>query len=198
MAFLVFEGIDGAGKSGAIEALREALVQRGRKVLCLREPGSTPLGERVRAILLDPALGQLTAWTEACLFNAARAELVSRVIRPALAAGEDVLLDRWWYSTLAYQGAAGGADVEALRSLSKAATGGLEPERVILLDLPAETAFARIARAKDRMEEKGLAFLSRAREGFLAEARRDPARFRVVDASLPLAEVRDRVLAEAL
>lgn len=198
MAFLVFEGIDGAGKSGAIEALREALVQRGRKVLTLREPGSTPLGERVRAILLDPALGQMTAWTEACLFNAARAELVSRVIRPALAAGEDVLLDRWWYSTLAYQGAAGGADVEALRSLSLSATGGLEPERVILLDLPAETAFARIVREKDRMEGKGLAFLARAREGFLAEARRDPARFRVVDASLPLAEVRACVLREVL
>lgn len=198
MAFLVFEGIDGAGKSGAIEALREALVQRGRKVLTLREPGSTPLGERVRSILLDPAMGQMTAWTEACLFNAARAELVSRVIRPSLAAGEDVLLDRWWYSTLAYQGAAGGADVEALRSLSLSATGGLEPERVILLDLPAETAFARIVREKDRMEGKGLAFLARAREGFLAEARRDPARFRVVDASLPLAEVRACVLREVL
>jgi dTMP kinase len=198
MSFLVFEGIDGAGKSGAIEALRIELVRRGRTVRVLREPGSTPLGERVRSILLDPAVGTLTPMTEACLFNAARAELVAGVIRPALAADEDVLLDRYSYSTLAYQGAASGLDIEALRQLCHAATLGLMPDRVMLLDLPAEVALARLQRTRDRMEAKGLAFLTRAREGFLCEARRDPQRFRVINAELSQAEVIAQVLRDAI
>jgi dTMP kinase len=198
MSFLVFEGIDGAGKSGAIEALRMELVRRGRTVRVLREPGSTPLGERVRAILLDPAVGALTPMTEACLFNAARAELVAGVIRPALAADEDVLLDRYSYSTLAYQGAASGLDIEALRQFCHAATLGLMPDRVMLLDLPAEVALARLQRSRDRMEAKGLAFLTRAREGFLVEARRDPQRFRVINAEQSQAEVIAQVLRDAI
>lgn len=183
MALVVLEGVDGAGKSGCIPELRRALEARGKPVLCLREPGGTVLGEKLRAVLLDPASGAFSAWTEACLFTAARCELVRTVIRPALARGEAVLVDRWWYSTLAYQGYAGGADVEALRAMNVAATQGLQPDLVLLFDLDPQVALARIQRVGDRMEAKGVAFLRVVRAGFLSEAAKDPARFRILDAS---------------
>lgn len=183
MAFIVLEGVDGAGKSGCIGPLRAALEAQGQRVLCVREPGGTPLGESLRSILLDPASGALSAWTEACLFTAARAELVRTVIAPALQRGESVLCDRWWYSTLAYQGHAGGADVAALRALNLAVCGGTQPDRVLLFDLEPAAALARIARTNDRMEARGVDFLRAVRQGFLSEAARDPARFRILDAA---------------
>ncbi|MSR75411.1 MAG: dTMP kinase [Planctomycetes bacterium] len=185
MPLLVLEGMDGAGKSGCVPVLRACLEARGEQVVCLREPGGTVFGEKLRTVLIDPASGALNAWTEACLFTAARSELVQTVIRPALARGETVLLDRWWYSTLAYQGYAGGADVEALRAMNLAATGALLPDRVLLFDLNPQTALGRIQRQHDRMEAKGVAFLQAVRDGYLREAARDPARFRVLDATLP-------------
>ncbi|MAG33148.1 MAG: dTMP kinase [Deltaproteobacteria bacterium] len=181
MTFIAFEGIDGCGKSTLLQAVAERLRARGSDPLCVREPGSTPLGERVRKALLDPATGDLTAWTEVCLFTACRAEMVATQIRPALAAGRDVLLDRYFYSTLAYQAYGAGADIETTRALQLAAVGGLLPDVVVMPDISVEEAARRRQSADDRMEAKGAAFLERVRRGFLAQAKADPSRWRVLD-----------------
>ena len=135
MAFIVAEGIDGAGKSTALRAAAARARALGREVVELRESGSTPLGERLRALILDPGLGEIAGWSEACLFTAARVELVRSSIRPALLAGAVVLLDRYYYSTIAYQGFGGGLDPRAIEDLNRKALDGLEPGRVLLFDL---------------------------------------------------------------
>jgi dTMP kinase len=191
MAFLVFEGIDGAGKSTLLASLAERLRARGREVCCLREPGSTPLGERVRQAVLDPATGDLAPWTEACLFTACRAEMVVRCIRPALADGHDVLLDRYLYSTVAYQGFGDGLGEEVTRRLQEPAVGTLLPDVVFLVDVSVLAAFQRRGPGGDRMESKGEGFLSRARDGYLAQAREDPLRWEVLDGTAPPSVVAD-------
>jgi dTMP kinase len=185
MAFIVVEGVDGAGKSSVAAGLAALRRAAGRDVLSLREPGSTPVGERVRALLLDPAVGAVDPWTEALLFSACRTEMVRKIIRPALVAGREVILDRYYYSTLAYQGGGGGADVSALAALSKAATGGLEPDVVLLLDLAPEAAAMRRTRLQDRMEANDAAYYERVRRAYLAlaAAPENERRFRVLDAS---------------
>jgi dTMP kinase len=195
MTFIVLEGPDGAGKSRLQRSLSDHLRGRGLDTLELREPGSTPLGEHLRKLLLDPAVGHLDPLTEAFLFSAARTEMVRSVIRPALAAGRVVLLDRWYWSKCAYQGGGGGVPRELLERISDAATGGLRPELVLLLDLPASVAAGRIG-SRDRMERKGADYRERVRAAYADLARRDP-RARVIDASRPfpavLAEARGHV-----
>lgn len=183
--FVVVEGVDGSGKSSLVRALAEALAKRGSDVVVLREPGSTPVGERVRGLLLDPALGAVDPMTEALLFSAARAELVRRLVRPALAAGRTVLLDRYFFSTLAYQGGGGGADVGALTRISRAATRDLLPDVVLLLDLPPEVAARRRRRGADRIEAKDADYHRRVRDAYLSLATTSEFAplFRVVDAS---------------
>ena len=183
--FIAFEGIDGCGKSTLLRLIAERLRAEGREPLCLREPGSTPLGERVRDALLDPATGELTAWTEVCLFTACRAEMVSAQIRPALDAGRDVLLDRYFYSTLAYQAYGQGADLEATWKLQMEAVEGLLPDLVLLPDVAEDVAAARRRGGDDRMEAKGRDFLERVRIGFMELARNDAERWRVLDGAAP-------------
>ena len=194
MAFIVIEGIDGAGKSTVCAAVGKALEAGGRRVRLLREPGSTPLGEHVRSILLDPGVGDLHPWTEACLFTACRAEMGALRVRPALAAGEDVILDRYFYSTLAYQGFARDLDVGTLTRLNLDAVEELEPDCVLLLDLDVGSAHSRLGATRDRMEARGAAYLQRVRDGYLELARRDPGRWRVLDAVRPAAEVAARAV----
>jgi dTMP kinase len=196
MPFIALEGIDGAGKSELARGLAAALKAAGRDVVPFREPGSTPVGERVRALLLDPALGRIEPLTEALLFSACRAEMVRTQIAPALAAGKWVLLDRYRYSTEAYQGGGGGADPRALRDIGRAATGGLAPDLVLLLDLPPEVAARRRGRVADRIEAQDPDYYARVRAAYLAAARdaEPPTVFRVLDAT-PAAPV---VLAAAL
>lgn len=179
--FIAFEGIDGCGKSTLLQSVAERLRAEGRDPFCVREPGSTPLGERVREALLDPATGELTAWTEVCLFTACRAEMVSTQIRPALDAGRDVLLDRYFYSTLAYQSYGDGADLAATWKLQLEAVEGLLPDLVLLPDVTVEAADARRPPGDDRMEAKGREFLERVRIGFMELARNDAERWRVLD-----------------
>lgn len=159
--------------------------------MTLREPGSTPLGEHLRRLLLDPAVGHLDPLTEALLFSAARAEMVRTIIRPALSAGRMVLLDRWWWSTIAYQGGGGGAPRELIEKISEAAVAGLRPDLVLLLDLPPSVAESRIG-ARDRMERHGSDYRERVRQAYVDLARREP-NARVIDATRPFADV----LAEA-
>ena len=183
--FLVFEGIDGAGKSTQIRLLAEYLTrERDTKVLLLQEPGGTSLGKRVRSLLLEPRFGDLSAETEVFLFMAARSHLVKTRIRPAIDAGEIVLCDRFLWSSVVYQGIVGGLGVQEVLRLGKLATGGVMPDRTFLLDIPVATVARRksFQREGDRIERKGLRFQERIRQGFLELARKYPRRFAIIDA----------------
>ncbi len=196
--FLVLEGIDGGGKTTQARLLAEELRRRGREVLHVHEPGGTPLGERIRGVLLASEPGvEIGARAETLLYSAARAQLVSTALRPALAAGKCVVCERYYYSTLAYQGFGLEEDVAALRALSAWATAGLQPDRVVVLDLDPAQGLARVRRSRDRIEARGADYLRRVRAGFLRLAKEDAARFRVVDASLAAPEVFQLIL-EAL
>ncbi|MBI2899304.1 MAG: dTMP kinase [Planctomycetes bacterium] len=182
---LVLEGIDGAGKTTQADILETRLRREGVRVLRAREPGGTRIGERVRALLLDARRVEMDARTELFLYMASRAQLVSEVLAPALARGRVVLLDRYYYSTAAYQGAAGGVGIDEALALAERIAGFPRADRVILLDLDPRTGMARVNRPMDRMEKKGIAYLARVRAGFLRIARREPRRFAVVPADRP-------------
>ncbi len=191
---VTFEGGEGCGKSTQMRILAARLRAAGIAVSELREPGGTAVGEAIRAILLDPENSDLVPVSELLLYEAARAQLVAQVIEPALAAGEVVLCDRFYDSTTAYQGHARGLDLDRVRALHEVATGGLAPDRTILLDIdPALGLFRATDSGADRLEREDAAFHARVREGFLAIAREEPARVRVVDASGSVDEVAERV-----
>ena len=197
-AFITIEGGDGAGKTTQAALLADALQQRGYEVCRIHEPGGTQLGERVRGVLLDASLQDVDATAELLLYEAARAQLVARVIAPALAAGQVVVCDRFDDSTTAYQGYGRQLDIPMVKQLNAVATGGLTPDRTVLLALAPQAGMQR-ARARsgaaDRMEAAGDAFHQRVWEGFEQLAFANPQRFRVVDASPAPAEVAAAVLA---
>ncbi len=190
------EGGEGAGKSTAINALRGALLAHGEQVVCTREPGGTPLAERIRELLLDPALEPATAHAELLLMFAARAQHVHETVLPALRTGAWVLCDRFTDSSHAYQGAGRGIDPGFIAALEREVV-GIEPGLTFLLDIDVAAGRARIrGRGEpDRIERERDAFFQRVREGFLARAQADPARFRVVDASADAESVANRVVA---
>jgi dTMP kinase len=208
---IAFEGVEGAGKSTQLELLRGVLEGRGdpgdrrggpqpsrpREVVVTREPGGTPAGERVRALLLDPA-AELHPRTEALLFAAARAELVERVIRPALERGAVVLCDRFLDSSLAYQGGARGLGRGPVEEVNRFATGGLLPDLVVLLDLDPADGLRRRRRDRDRIEAQDLGFHRQVRDTFRELAAADPTRFAVVDGAAPVPEVAAQVHAAVL
>ena len=192
--FITFEGGEGTGKSTQIRLLAKRLEAAEVPVRILREPGGTVVGEAVRAILLDPEHAELSVSAEILLYEASRAQLVEQVIRPALLAGETVLCDRFYDSTTAYQGYARGIDLARIEELNRAATGGLAPDRTLVLDIDPEIGLARAtAESTDRLESEDLAFHRRVRDGFLAIAAADPARVRVVDASGTPEQVAEQV-----
>ena len=175
--FVSFEGIDGSGKSSQATLLVERLRAEGRAVVATREPGGTPLGERVRELLLGPH--EIVPWAEAALFAAARAQLVADVIRPALERGAWVVVDRFLDSSLAYQGAARGLGIDAVLQLNRAVIGHVEPDRTFLLHVPADVALARIgSERRDRIEAEGAEFLTRVDRAFEALS----VRFERIDA----------------
>jgi dTMP kinase len=182
---VTFEGIDGAGKTTQVELLKAFLEERGRTVVVAREPGGTPVGERIRELLLDGA--GISARTEASLFAAARAELVERVVRPALERGEDVIVDRYLDSSLAYQGGARGLDVERLWDWNRFVVQEILPDRTFLLSLPAEDATLRLEGKpgpRDRLERESVVFRRRAEEAYRELALRFSERFVEVDGSM--------------
>jgi dTMP kinase len=194
---IAFEGVEGSGKSTQLELLRRLLDGRGREVVVTREPGGTPAGERMRAVLLDPEV-ELHPRAEALLFAAARAELVETVIRPALERGAVVLCDRYLDSSLAYQGGARGLGRVPVEEVNRFATGGLLPDLVVLLDLDPASGLRRRSGELDRIEAQDLAFHRRVRQAFRDLAAADPGRFVVVDGAAPVAEVAAGVQAAAL
>jgi dTMP kinase len=181
--FITFEGIDGAGKSTHIEALVARLRAQGATVVATREPGGTPLAERVREILLHEPADVLT---ESLLAFAARRDHLKRVIAPALAAGHTVVCDRFTDATFAYQGGGGGAEPAQLARLEDWVQQGLQPDLTFWFDLPAAIAAQRRAQAReaDRFEQRDLAFFERVRAGYAARAAAAPARFARIDAAL--------------
>lgn len=177
--FLAFEGGDAAGKSTQTDRIARRL-----DAVRTREPGGTPLGAAIRTHFLDPATGDIHPRAEALLMAADRAQHVATVIRPALEAGRHVVTDRYFHSSIAYQGHGRGLDPAGVERLNRWATDGLLADVVVLLDLPVEVARQRVAhQAPDRLEAEELAFHERVREGYLAQAAAEPDRWAVVDAT---------------
>lgn len=197
--FFSFDGIDGVGKSTQIELFVDWLNERGYQVCNCRDPGSTPLGDRVREILLhsgdDTPIGPTT---EMLLYMACRAQLVQQVIQPALAAGKVVVSDRYLLANVVYQGHAGGLAPEAIKQVGAVATGGLTPDCTFLLDLDSAEADNRLTGPRDRLERRGAEYRERLRQGFLAEAAAAPAAISVLDASQSIQALHQQVRAVAL
>jgi len=189
--FITLEGPEGAGKSTNREYLAERLRAEGIEVLLTREPGGTPLAERIREVLLTPVEEVMNADTELLLVFAARAQHLATVIRPALARGAVVLCDRFTDSTYAYQGAGRGLSLERIAALEDFVQGDLRPDLTLVFDLPVDVGLARAsARGRlDRFEQEGQAFFQKVREAFLARAAAAPQRYVLVDAAQPLAQV---------
>lgn len=197
MSLITFEGGDGAGKTTLIESLYQTLKARGRRVLKTRAPGATPAGQAIRALLLNQGEIPLSPRCELLLFLADRAEHVQQVIRPALERGEIVLCDRYNDSTIAYQGAGRKLGVEEVSRLCEFASHGLHPSLTLYLDLDPVIGLERVRAAgqeKDRIEAEALRFHQEVRNAFLEIAKRQPQRFRVIQASQP----REKVFEDAL
>lgn len=183
--FITLEGPDGSGKSSLLPRLGAVLARRGCEVVTTREPGSTPLGERMRQLVLDtdPPIDR-TGRADALLFAASRAQHVAEVIRPAIERGAVVVCDRYADSSLAYQGAGSGVPMDELAAVQRFATAGLRPDLTILLDLPVEAGLARKSAEITRFEAfQDVAYHQRVREAFLRFAREEPGRYAVVDAT---------------
>lgn len=188
--FLSFEGGEAAGKSVQAARLAESLGTGGREVLLTREPGGTPFAERIRDVLLHARDVDLTPEAQALLFSAARSQHTRDVIRPALASGKLVIADRYFDSTLAYQGYGLGADLEGLRAMTRFAVGSLVPKRTFLIDVPVAVTLSRLAARSgaarwDRFHGDDRLFYERVRDGYLRLAAAEPGRFVVVDGDRP-------------
>lgn len=196
--FITVEGIDGCGKSTQARLIAAALEAAGHDVLRLREPGGVKISEQIRAILLDPANAEMGDVCELLLYEAARAQLVHQVIRPALAAGKTVVCDRFYDSTTAYQAFADGLDRNMVSQANELAVDGCRPDITLVFDLPVEDALRRRSgrEAEDRLELKGLEFQERVAAGFRAVAADEPDRVKLIDAGESIAEVFSGVAAE--
>jgi dTMP kinase len=194
--FLVFEGPDGSGKSTQFRRLSELARQQGVTICEVREPGGTPVGERIRQHIVlakaDEGL-EMSVRCEMLLYMASRAELVEKKILPALNRGELVLADRYVASTLAYQGSGGGLPVADISAVARIATRNLVPDLYLIFDIDEVAAAKRLSPLLDRMEAKGAAFHRKVRQGYLEQAKSDPGRYAVVDASLTQDQVWDQL-----
>lgn len=195
--FISLDGVDGAGKSTQCRLLADWLRTQGRTVTLCHDPGGTALGQELRQILLNYR-GTMSLMTEAMLFMASRAQLVAEVIGPTLEAGHVVVCDRFLLANVVYQGHAGGIEPAQLWQVGMAATGGIEPDLTLVLDLPLDVAQARRKESADRMESRGDAFFAKVRAGFLAEANRRPDRVRVIDATPAAEMVQERLRHETM
>ena len=193
--FITLEGIEGVGKSTAIEVVRRVLEDKGRDVIITREPGGTPIGEKVRDILLSVQNNEMSPVSELFLLLAARAQHLAEVVSPALASGKCVVCDRFFDATFAYQGAGRGLDLSIIKSATDLISPFFIPTLTLLLDAPVEVGFKRIENRghTDRFEEQNRSFFERIRASYLNRAQLEPKRFCVIDASQSLGEVSNNV-----
>ncbi len=196
--FVTFEGPEGSGKTTQVQLLTDFLKERGYPVLCAREPGGTVISEQIRQVILSKENHSISDATEALLYSAARAQIVSELIRPALDAGKIVLCDRYADSTLAYQGYGLGLDLAALRAITRFATGGLVPDRTFYIDVRVEFGLARKrAGETNRLDEKSAAYHERVRAGYFEMIKAEPRRWIVIDGTPSMAlvqrEIRERM-----
>jgi dTMP kinase len=195
LSFISLDGLDGTGKSTQCRLLAEWFRQQGRAVTECRDPGGTPLGTAIRELVLHQRHA-MTPMCEAFLFMASRSQLVAEVIQPALARGQAVVCDRFLLANVVYQGHAGGLDPATLWEIGQLATGGLEPDLTLILDLPVEAALARRQGTGDRFESRDFAYHARVRAGFLSEASRRPECLLLIDATGSIEQVHERIVTE--
>lgn len=192
--FLVFEGPDGSGKSTQLARFAAACEKAGLETTQVRDPGGTRVGEKIRSLLLEHSDEDIGPRCEMLLYMASRAQLVAHEIAPALARGDCVLADRFYASTLAYQGTAGGVPASEILSAALIACGDNRPDLTIIFDVDAETAGQRLSPLLDRMESKGDAFHRRVRQGYHDQAANDPQRVVLIDAARPIDDITADVL----
>ena len=194
--FITLEGPDGSGKTTQARLLAEWLREQGYDVTLTREPGGTDIGDQIRTVLHDPANGAMDARTEILLYSASRAQHVAQCIRPALAAGQIVISDRYADSTLAYQGYGRGLDLETLRQITDFATGGLTPDLTLYVDIPPEAGLERRQVGGDewnRLDAEALEFHQRVRAGYLELMKEEPERWVVVNGDRTVEEVQEEI-----
>lgn len=193
--FITVEGIEGVGKTTNMEYLQQLITAAGRELVVTREPGGTPLGEAIRALLLDPEYKGMDPDCELQLMFAARAEHLDKVIKPAVEAGQWVLCDRFTDATYAYQGGGRGLDTEKIAVLEQLVQGDFRPDLTLLLDVPVEVGLARAGNrsAPDRFEQEQVEFFERVRQAYLDMADTHNGRYRVIDASQPLENVQQQL-----
>ncbi len=192
--FITFEGIDLAGKTTQAQLLAKYLISKGKNVLTIREPGGTLVAEKIREILLNPK-NELSPFAELFLFEAARADLVNKVINPALEKGTIVICDRFWDSTLAYQGYGRMLPIEFVEKCNYYAANGLTPDLTFFVDIPLDVLYKRAqAKAKDRMEQEESSFLQRVINGFKTIAEKFPDRFKIIDGTQSVDYIHKKVI----
>jgi dTMP kinase len=192
--FIVLDGNEGCGKSTQSQLLREALVASGLDVVAVRDPGSTRIGEQIRAVLLNPDHTEMAMRCEMLLYMAARAEMMAEIILPALAAGKTVVCDRFVSSTLAYQLGGDGLSADEIRRVADVAISGRWPDLTILLDMPSDASLARVKRAKDRIEQRPASYHEQVRRNYLAQAAADPLHYRLIAADQTRESVHQEIM----
>ena len=194
--FIVIDGPDGCGKSTQIKLLGQYLRKQGKRVLVVRDPGSTPISEGIRKILLNPRYKEMTPLTELFLYFASRAQLVDQIIRPALSKNTIVICDRFLSSTIVYQGYAGNIGADKIRKIWAEVSGNFIPDMTIILDVPPEKGFERIRNSRasnDRMEQKALLFHKKVRQGFIKLAKSDKRKYRLINGTMSIEEIQAEI-----
>ncbi|MCD4818886.1 MAG: dTMP kinase [Candidatus Cloacimonetes bacterium] len=193
--FITFEGIEGCGKSTQAKLLKKYLIEKGHKVLLTREPGGPQISEKIRELLLDPFNKEMLPETEMLLYMASRSQHTGEWIIPALQKGKFVISDRYYDSTIAYQGAARKIDLNIINTITKYATYGLVPDITFLIDLPAEVGLSRISPDKaDRLEQESLEFHQRVRKGFLNFAENNKNRYVIIDGKDNIEDIQKNII----
>ena len=191
--FFVFDGVDGAGKSTQLKLFVQWLHAKAHNVVTCKDPGSTELGEKLRAILLGKHEVPIHMRTEMMMFTTARTQLVQQIVKPALDSGKTVVLDRYILSTVVYQGHAGDLDPDELWRINQIATEGLLPDLTFVLDIPVDIAMPRLGKSLDRMESRGVEYMQRVRDGFLKEADRRPCKVEIINANRNVDEIQTEI-----
>lgn len=191
--FITFEGADGCGKTTQLNLLKTYLENKGYDVVVTREPGAIGLGEKIREILLNYD-GEVSDRCESFLFLADRAQNIDIIVKPAINKGKIVLCDRHTDSTVAYQGYGRGLNIDEINSLNTIATKGIKPDLTIVFDVDVETSMKRIGENKDRMENSGIEFFNRVRNGYLELAKKEPERIKVIDSTRSIEEIKSDMI----